>query len=394
MPAQESILPSSEVPLGASRDEARRAALARLIGERGRADVRQAIGEMLAHRPVRLRDSDADHALARIVLPVDGLTVESLAALRMLSGRPARLVVSPTRAAVLGADPPVVSTLALAAGATPAALLALAGDAAPRVGRALVPGDAIDAAAVETAKLARLLPALVAIDDEGGDGLDALASVRVADVLAFRAGQAGALRRVSSAPVPMRAATDCELQVFRDELGEDWTLVLVGRPDPSRPVPVRLHSACLTGDAFASLRCDCGDQLQMAIAKMAELGGGVLLYLAQEGCGIGLANKMRAYRLQEQGLDTVDANTTLGFESDERRYAIAARMLRSVGIEQVAVLTNNPAKLAALRAAGLDVRERIPLLAPVGVRNRRYLDTKRRRAGHLMDEPGAWGAGD
>jgi GTP cyclohydrolase II len=174
-----------------------------------------------------------------------------------------------------------------------------------------------------------------------------------------------------------------ELQVFRDDLGQSWSMIRVGRVDPSRPVPVRLHSACLTGDAFGSLRCDCGDQLQMAIAAIDALGGGVLLYLAQEGCGLGLANKMRAYRLQDDGLDTLDANTALGFETDERRYDAAARMLRAVGIERVALLTNNPSKLAALRAAGLDVGEPIPLLAPVRGGNRRYLDAKRRRAGHL-----------
>jgi GTP cyclohydrolase II len=221
--------------------------------------------------------------------------------------------------------------------------------------------------------------------DAVGDTAE-LARVDAEAALAFRAGHARSLRRVSSAPVPMRAVPDAELVVFRDELGEHWSLIVVGRPDASGPVPVRLHSACLTGDAFASVRCDCGDQLQMALAKIAALGGGALLYLAQEGCGLGLANKMRAYGLQEQGLDTVDANTTLGFEADERRYDVAAAMLEAVGIREVALLTNNPSKLAALRAAGIDVRERIPLLAPVGVRNRGYLEAKRRRAGHLMGD--------
>jgi GTP cyclohydrolase II len=217
--------------------------------------------------------------------------------------------------------------------------------------------------------------------------------VAAADALSFRAGLGASLRRVSSAPVPLRGAKDCELTVFRDELGQAWSLVRVGRPDPRAPVPVRLHSACLTGDAFASLRCDCGDQLRMAIDAMQACGGGVLLYLAQEGCGIGLANKMRAYRLQEDGLDTVDANLALGFEMDERRYDAAAAMLRAVGIERIAPLTNNPAKLDALRAAGLDVRERIPLLAPVRGGNRRYLDAKRRRAGHLLGAGTASSAG-
>lgn len=382
---------SSPPPAGPTRDDARRAALARLVGARGRADVQRAMGEWLARRPVMLRDDDGR---ARIVLPVDGLDAVSLAALRDAADAPPRLVVSPTRATALGVPGGRVVSFALPDELAPAALLELAGAATARAPGEPAAGDAIDAAAVEMAKLARLLPALVAADADTLDARAELVAVRAADVLAFRAGVADGLRRVSSAPVPMRAASDCELQVFRDERGEEWSMVVVGRPDRGRPVPVRLHSACLTGDAFASLRCDCGDQLQMALAKMDELGGGALLYLTQEGCGLGLANKMRAYRLQDDGLDTVDANTTLGFETDERRYVIAAQMLRAAGIEQVAVLTNNPRKLEALRAAGLDVRERIPLLAPVGPRNRRYLDTKRRRAGHMMGESGAWVAGD
>ena len=159
-------------------------------------------------------------------------------------------------------------------------------------------------------------------------------------------------------------------------------------------VPVRLHSACLTGDAFGSRRCDCGDQLRMAIARIDALGGGVLVYLAQEGCGLGLGNKMRAYRMQDQGLDTIDANLALGFERDERRYEPAARMLAAIGIDRVALLTNNPSKLDALRAAGIEVCERIPLLAPVGGDNHRYLETKRMRAGHLLDTLPVPAAGD
>ncbi|HMS82003.1 MAG TPA: GTP cyclohydrolase II, partial [Burkholderiaceae bacterium] len=279
-----------------------------------------------------------------------------------------------------------VGELALPRGLGPQALLELAGASGARPPESPRPADRVAAAGVELAKLAKLLPAVVTLPADGVEGIGALACADADATLAFRVGHAGSLRRVSSAPVPMRAASDAELVVFRDELGESWSTIVVGRPDTRGPVPVRLHSACLTGDAFASLRCDCGDQLQMALAKIASLGGGALVYLAQEGCGIGLANKMRAYGLQEQGLDTVDANTTLGFDADERRYDAAAAMLRAVGITEVALLTNNPSKLAALRAAGIDVRERLPLLAPVGARNRGYLEAKRRRAGHLMGD--------
>ena len=136
--------------------------------------------------------------------------------------------------------------------------------------------------------------------------------------------------------------------VFRDAFGDDPVAVIVGTPDMSKPVPVRIHSACLTGDVFGSRRCDCGDQLKLALARLQEAGGGVILYLAQEGRGVGLANKMRTYKLQDAGLDTVDANTTLGFDDDERDYGVAVRMLQMLGCTRVVLLTNNPAKLDGL----------------------------------------------
>ncbi len=140
--------------------------------------------------------------------------------------------------------------------------------------------------------------------------------------------------------------------VFRDQFGDDPVAVIVGTPDFSKPVPVRIHSACLTGDVFGSRRCDCGDQLQLALTRLQEAGGGIILYLAQEGRGVGLANKMRTYKLQDGGLDTVDANTTLGFDDDEREYGVAVRMLQMLGCTRVVLLTNNPAKLDGLAKAG------------------------------------------
>jgi GTP cyclohydrolase II len=148
---------------------------------------------------------------------------------------------------------------------------------------------------------------------------------------------------------------------------------------------VRLHSACLTGDVFGSRRCDCGDQLKLALARLDEAGGGVILYLEQEGRGVGLVNKMRAYQLQDEGLDTVDANTTLGFDDDERDYGVAARMLKMLGCTRVRLLTNNPAKLDSLAGAGIDVIGRLPLYTPINADNRRYLTAKLKRAGHRLD---------
>jgi len=148
---------------------------------------------------------------------------------------------------------------------------------------------------------------------------------------------------------------------------------------------VRLHSACLTGDVFGSRRCDCGDQLRLAVALLEDLGGGVILYLAQEGRGLGLTNKMRTYRLQDDGLDTFDANTTLGFDDDERDYGIAAHMLRMLNCTRIVLLTNNPAKLDGLTRAGIEIAGRMPLDAPVNADNRRYMTAKAARAGPQFD---------
>lgn len=360
-----------------------------LVDHGGRAHVQRAIAEFVAGRAVVVTAPDG-HAV--FALPVDGLDRARFAELGALAGRPLRLVVSATRAATLGADGAAPGLLHLPGTVGLDRVLELV--EAARVGACgpIGQADALGEAAVELCKLGRLLPAVLAVlTQELTDRALADRALRVAaeDVLAFRAGQGASLRRVSSARVPLPGAADCEFVVFRDDLGESWTLVRVGRLEPGAVVPVRLHSSCLTGDVFGSLRCDCGNQLTMAIEGIAQRGGGAVLYLDQEGCGLGLANKMRAYRLQDQGLDTVDANTTLGFERDERRYDTAARMLRSVGIERIALLTNNPAKVQAMRDAGIDVVERIPLLAPIGGENRRYLNTKRLRSGHLLSDSSA-----
>ena len=168
-------------------------------------------------------------------------------------------------------------------------------------------------------------------------------------------------------------------------MGGSSTAIIVGKPDFAKPVPVRLHSACLTGDVFGSRRCDCGDQLKLALARLEDLGGGIILYLAQEGRGLGLANKMRTYQMQDDGLDTIDANTTLGFDDDERDYGIAARMLQMLNCTRVVLLTNNPAKLDGLAKAGIEIVSRMPLQAPINADNRRYLTAKAARAGHRLD---------
>jgi GTP cyclohydrolase II len=209
-------------------------------------------------------------------------------------------------------------------------------------------------------------------------------SVSAAAIAAYPSARAHKIVRISEAPVPLEDSLASRFILFRSADGAaEHLAVLVGEPDYTQPVLTRLHSACLTGDLFGSLRCDCGEQLRNAVAALAANGGGLLLYLAQEGRNIGLANKLRAYTLQDQGFDTVTADELLGFRQDERYYDIAAAMLHDFGIGQVRLLTNNPTKISALAAHGIEVIERIPLTGSTNPYNERYLDTKK-RVGHLL----------
>lgn len=149
-------------------------------------------------------------------------------------------------------------------------------------------------------------------------------------------------------------------------------------------VPVRVHSECLTGDVLGSLRCDCGEQLDLAMQRLGQAACGVLLYMRQEGRGIGIANKVEAYALQDGGMDTVEANLHLGFDDDLRSYGLAACMLRALGVSRIALHTNNPAKIEGLCSAGIDVATRVPLIVPARTENSAYLDTKKRRSGHVL----------
>jgi GTP cyclohydrolase II len=244
-------------------------------------------------------------------------------------------------------------------------------------------------AAVRLAKTARLLPAVVM----ASLGEDAMAWAKTHGRLVVSATAieeydvhaAEALQPVSEARVPLADAPETRIVTFRPEDGGGEHLaIVIGRPDPGKPVLTRLHSECLTGDLLGSLRCDCGDQLRGAIDALAHAGGGILLYLAQEGRGIGLVNKLRAYALQDQGFDTVDANEQLGFDDDERVYQPAARMLRCLGFSQVRLLTNNPAKVGALVRHGIEVVERVQHSFPSNEHNWTYLQTKAKRSGHLL----------
>jgi GTP cyclohydrolase II len=354
-----------------------------------RAEVARAIAEFAGSRPVLVARGEGEAWLA---CPVDGLDVERFDQLRSVAGG-ITLALSRTRASALDASEDGAIEVPVQ-GLSWARVRELAdgGDcASPAI---VEPATPATDAALELAKLARLLPAVLMVHARALAQADIsrLLAVQADEVAGFRAGRARALQVASRARIPLPGAPACEFIVFRDDVGSEWTAIRIGDPAAGTQVPVRMHSACLTGDAFGSLRCDCGDQLRMAIAAIQRRGGGYLFYLDQEGCGIGLSNKMRAYCLQDAGLDTIDANTSLGFERDERDYTVAARMLQMLGISSVALLTNNPAKLDALEAAGIVVAERIPLLAPVGGSNRRYLEAKRQRAGHLLEGVSAGGA--
>ena len=238
-------------------------------------------------------------------------------------------------------------------------------------------------AAVNLAKSAQLLPALLVTGLQQGPVPEGTLTVDSAQIGRYSQPSDDDLVRVSEARVPLRAAGDARLVLFRDRRdASEHVAVIVGTPDLAGIVPVRAHSSCFTGDLLGSLRCDCGEQLQTAVQRLHEAGGGVLLYLAQEGRGIGLANKLRAYRLQDDGLDTVDADRHLGFSADERSYAIAAAMLRQLGITRIRLLTNSPHKVRELRARGIEVQAIEALPGTPNVHNERYLRTKRERAGH------------
>jgi GTP cyclohydrolase II len=304
------------------------------------------------------------------------------------------LVVTQQRAGVLGLTASAPVALRLAAGLSAEQILSLASDAKMDTG---VETELLDAgphspaatAAIELAKMAQSLPAVLAASVPAGWASNVavpIASVPARAIAEFRRRLPASLRLAAQSQIPLQGGISARFAIFTDMLGHSQTAVIVGQPDFSKPVLVRLHSACLTGDVFGSRRCDCGDQLRLALVRLQKAGGGIILYLAQEGRGLGLGNKMRTYRLQDAGLDTVDANTALGFEHDERDYLIAARMLKMLGCRRVLLLSNNPAKIVGLGEAGIEVAGSIPLVTPVTSHNRRYLTAKATRAGHRLGE--------
>ena len=365
----------------------------------GMHDAERALFELRQGRPVYVTAAGEPGAL---IAKVDGLASPALDTLREQG--PLRLAVTRHRATSmrLVPNPDAVDgargvSLSLN-GEGPDQILDLA---MARGTFAVDPGDVRRASAVEVgglalARLGRLLPAVVSApsDPEASTVLrDAIASGAALSVTREQIDAMARdidvrVTRVSEGPVPLAAAENARFVFFREANGllEHVAIVIGGESERPDPVPVRIHSACLTGDLFGSLRCDCGEQLRGSLREFAARGGGVLLYMKQEGRDIGLANKLRAYTLQEHGLDTVDADGMLGFGADEREYAAAVQMLGTLGVKRVQLLTNNPAKVRALREAGIEVIERRPLYGTLNRYNLPYVKAKMQRAGHWLSE--------
>ncbi len=356
-----------------------------LLGEPNFVGAERALAEFRAGRPVLVLGADR----ALLVLPVDGITDDRLTAFKAFCApdRP-DLVLSGRRALAIGIDGEKPVALRLPEEIDAAAIESLASFARPACRLQHAPACPLADSALALAKLAQRLPAVLAheIRKDAAEMLSPSILAVTPDALKqFRLLAIRSLRRVSEASVPLNGKIRARFVVFRGIVGTESAAIVVDEPDFSRPVPVRLHSACLTGDVFGSRRCDCGDQLRLALSQLASMGGGIILYLDQEGRGVGLANKMRTYELQDTGLDTVDANVTLGFEDDERDYGVAGRMLEMIGCTKVNLLTNNPAKIDGLSEAGIEIAGRVPLVTPVNGDNRRYLAAKAMRAGHTLD---------
>jgi GTP cyclohydrolase II len=334
-----------------------------------------------------------------VVLPAETAGARGLREFAALAGEPPVLLLAPARTAAILRRPVPEGSPALAIRLSPRLLdptvLRTLADPVPEQllpePPELVPEPAGAPAALALAKIARLLPAVIAAPVYGDPAsrlaAHALLSVPSEDVLSYATSIAHGLVRVAEARVPLEGIPNTRIVAFRaPDSGIEHLAILVGEPERTggRPPLVRVHSECFTGDLLGSLRCDCGPQLRGALERMAADGHGALLYLAQEGRGIGLVNKLRAYALQDRGMDTLDANRALGWGADERNFMVAATMLEQLGIAELRLLTNNPDKVASLLACGVKVSARESLVvAPNGV-NDFYLATKAARFGHYL----------
>ncbi|MDP2518513.1 GTP cyclohydrolase II [Shimia thalassica] len=351
---------------------------------RARADLRMGV-------PIVLTGSGK----AVLVFSAETLNADRLADIQSLDGKPV-LTITARRAETLKARAydGDVSRVVLPADVSLGWIQGIADPAddlkSPMKGPLLSERDGtadLHRAAIKIAKSAQLLPAAIvaSLKDAAQFSLDNGLTVIPVDLASPHLNATSPLNSVVHARLPMSLAEAGRLHIFRPEDGgEEHYAIEVGRPPRDKPVLARLHSACFTGDVLGSLKCDCGPQLHGALAQMGSEGAGILLYLNQEGRGIGLANKMRAYSLQDQGFDTVEANHRLGFEDDERDFRIGSNILKEMGFSAVRLLTNNPRKIAMMESTGIDVAERVPLKVGENAHNAAYLATKANKSGHLL----------
>ena len=344
-----------------------------------------------------------EHAL--LVQSAEGLTREALAKISALSKENPSLLITARRASILGLMNDSKGAVRISLGdeitAELVRMMADPNGPQPQIGPSALsiaridpdtaPGSA-ELGAIEIAKLSRLLPATVVatIPNERLSYLsswaesEALLAVELEDIRLYRTSEARTLQNVCEAEVPLTESETTKIIAFRPpDGGREHLAIVIGKIETDQAVLIRIHSECFTGDLLAILRCDCGDQLRGAVAEINKAGGGVLLYMAQEGRGIGLVNKLRAYELQDKGFDTLDANEQLGFDYDERIYQPAAEILNQLEISKVKIMTNNPQKVSALEEEGIEVCERVTHSFPSNRHNERYIATKQGRGGHL-----------
>ncbi len=359
------------------------------FGEPAQIAVERALGEFRAGRPVAIRSSGA-RCLAFAAEGLTGVQMQFLAA----PERDARLIIPGEMARLRAGWEAPVAAVRL----DPLTLEAInaftgghhhdGGNGALGSHVTLSKAAEAEAAALALANLSHLLPAAVVT----GTSVPALQhlpliQLEAGSIFEFRDREARSLQIIARTSVPLEGAGLCEFVVFRGGDGfRDQIAVIVGDPPANRPVLARIHSACLTGDLFGSLKCDCGDQLRGTVRAMSDFGGGIVLYLDQEGRGNGIANKIRAYGLQEEGFDTYAADELLGFGHDQRRFDFAAEMLKQLGFFAVRLMTNNPNKIAALRDAGLEVVSTHRVLTRPTAHNVKYLAAKRDKGGHLLGD--------
>ncbi|MCG7393123.1 GTP cyclohydrolase II RibA [Microvirga sp. ACRRW] len=347
--------------------------------------VERAIMEFRSARPVVIDGANG----SALVVGVEDLDKARCTEIEAVAAGHAHLVLPAARLRRLGLERDIPGSVALpVVERERIETLALKLDG--RIDAPVRPIEALDEEALELARLSLVLPAVIVVPLSSGIEVDA-SLVRVSGdaIRDYRRSQAADLSLVSRAPVPLEHAPTSEFVVFRGGEGlRDQVAIIVGKPDLAKPVTVRLHSACLTGDLFGSLKCDCGDQLRETVRFMAQNEGGILLYLDQEGRGNGIANKIRAYKLQSQGYDTYEADEMLGFEADQRRFDFAAVMLKKLGVSAVRLMTNNPEKIHALSESGLEVISDHRVLGRPTAENVSYLAAKRDRAGHYIDLEG------